>query len=678
MLLFSAPALYAQGKVRVAAIGDSVTEGLGLAEGQSYPSVLQNLLGEGYEVGNFGHSGATVLRKGHNPYARTEKLTRALAFRADIAVIHLGLNDTDPRNFPHYRDEFIRDYLWLIDTLKATNPQLDIWVCTMTPVFTGHPRFSSSTFSWYHQIQELIAEVAKIRELPLIDFYGELHGRPDLFTDVPTLHPNAAGAARIAALVRQHLTGDFGGLRVAPVFTENMVVQRGKPFRVWGKANAGVTLKVTWEDKSQYTQSGKDGAWEVTFPAPDADFKPKSLRIERGNETLLFTNILVGDVWLASGQSNMEFPLRNAFRGDSLAAMAGNHIRLLQLDSRARTDNVAWDSLTLKKTNELDFFSGSWVENSAEAAATFSAVGYAFAHELSKNQNVPIGIIHLSVGGSPQMAWLPRGSLEADARFVQALHPWRKSDYLMAWCRERATENVSLMDSPFQQHPYAPAYIYEAGIKPLLPFSLKGVIWYQGESDAENPELYAQLFPYFVQEWRKQWQQDLPFFFVQLSSMERPSWPYFRDTQRRLLDQVPDAGMVVTSDIGEAHDVHPREKIMVGERLARWALNRVYGNKVTPSGPLFSGYARKNNTLEISFRYGEGLAPRDGEHLTGFAVQTADGRQNAVQAKIVKGKVVVETPPNARALVYGWDPVSRGNLVNAAHLPASTFQIILQ
>lgn len=672
--------LFAQHKIKVASIGDSVTEGLGLKAGESYPAVLQNLLGGGFEVGNFGHSGATLLREGHNPYAQTRRFSDAIAFQADIAVIHLGLNDTDPRNFPHYRDHFIQDYLWLIDTLKAANPEIQIFICKMSPVFTGHPRFSSSTFQWYHRIRELISRVAEVRRLPVIDFFSELHGRPDLFTDAPTLHPNAQGAMKIAEVVKQHITGDFGGLRLAPVFTENMVIQRGKPFRIWGKANAGTRVTVWWKNLVKYTQSGTNGAWEIIFPASEADFSPQTLSIENESRKVIFRNVLVGDVWLAAGQSNMEFPVRSAFRGDSLATVAGKNraIRLLQFESYARTNPAAWDSIALKKANELSFFSGQWQENTPAHAAAFSAVAYSFAHELAKDQQVPIGIIHLSVGGSPQLAWLPRLSLESDPDFVQALHPWRKSDYLMAWCRERATQNLSLTPSPFQQHPYAPAYIFEAGIRPLLPFALQGTIWYQGESDAENAELYERLFPYFVQEWRAQWQQDLPFFYVQLSGMERPSWPYFRDVQRRLLEKTPNTGMVVTSDIGEAHDVHPREKIVVGERLARWALNRVYGRNILPSGPLFSGYTRKKDKIELSFRYAQGLAASGGETLRGFGFQTREGRLVPASARIEKGRVLIDALPEAVSLVYGWEPVSKGNLINAARLPASTFHILLK
>ena len=683
LFLFCTGSVWSKTPVRVAAIGDSVTEGLGLEnpEETDYPAVLQALLGDAYEVKNFGHSGATLLRNGHNPYVATQQLQDAVAFQADIAVIHLGLNDTDPRNFPHYRDQFVKDYLWLIDTLKANNPDLQIFICKMSPIFTGHPRFTSSTFDWYHLLQKQITQVAEAIQSPVIDFYGELHNRPDLFTDKPTLHPNRQGAAQIAKIVQQHITGDFGGLQLPPVFGKYMVVQRDKPFQIWGKANAGTTVEITWDNKNEQVSVGTDGHWQLTFPAPTLNRKPQTLRIKNGDSDFVYDQVLVGDVWLAAGQSNMEFALQQAIHGDSLAAMADQQpmIRLLQFDSYAQTTNTAWDSTALVKANELDFFKGAWSENNPQNALRFSAVAYAFAQEIVESQSIPVGIIHLSVGGSPQLAWLPRISLESNPNFVGSLHPWRQTDYLMGWCRERATKNVSLSTSAFQQHPYAPSYIFEAGIAPLVPFALRGVIWYQGESDAENAELYAKLFPYFVEQWRQQWQEEFPFYYVQLSSIERSSWPYFRDVQRRLLTKLPNAGMAVSSDIGDPQDVHPREKITVGKRLAQWAMHREYGMDNIPSGPLLKNFSVNDDHIIIDFDYADGLTTVGGQTIAGLAFQTEDGRTIPAVASMKKEIVYVAKPDNVdvKTLVYGWEPVSTGNLVNRAELPASTFQIEL-
>lgn len=681
--LFCAHPLWAQKIVKIAAIGDSVTEGFGLENPakEAYPAVLQRLAGETYLVENFGHSGATLLKKGHRPYAETQEFAEAVAFQADIAVIHLGLNDTDPRNFPNYRDEFVADYLWLIDSLKQNNPDLQIYIANLSPIFTGHPRFSSSTFTWYHAVRELINQVAEARRLPVIDLYAALHNRPDLITDAPTLHPNKQGATIIAKTVYKHLTYDFGGLKLPPVFGDYMVIQRDKPFLIWGTANGNTSVQVTWAGQTKQVTTGTDGRWTLSFPAPKANKKPQSLSIKNEDTELVFHHVLVGDVWLAAGQSNMEFPLKAALQGDSLANTADSQksIRLLQFDSYARTDNIIWDSLTLKKANELDFFQGNWEQNSEENAMDFSAVAYAFGDEIAKNQDVPIGIINLSVGGSPQLAWLPRFSLEKNPDLVQSLHPWRQTDYLMGWVRTRANKNLELTSSPFQQHPYAPAYIFEAGLAPIIPFALSGMIWYQGESDAENTELYSRLFPYFIQEIRAQWNDEFPFYYVQLSSIERPSWPHFRDAQRQLLQDIPNSGMVVTSDIGDAKDVHPREKLPVGRRLARWALNQHYNQDITPSGPLFKSYNATTDAIEIYFDYGEGLTTSDSQPLRGFAFQTLDGQTIAVNAKIKNDRVIVSTLPDrpVTALIYSWKAYSDGNLINSAGLPASTFRFIL-
>src|SRR5690606_13433185 len=441
--------------------------------------------------------------------------------------------------------------------------------------------------------QEKITQVAETTQSPLIDFYKELHARPKILTGTPTIHPNRQGAAKIATIVQEHLTGDFAGLQLPPVFGKYMVVQRDKPSQVWGRANAGTTVEVEWDKKSQQIAVGIDGGWKLTFPAPTLNKKPQTLRIKNSDQELIYDQILVGDVWLAAGQSNMEFRLHQALHGDSLATTADQYqqIRLLSFNSYAETTNSAWDTTTLAKANELDFFKGEWTENNVENALCFSAVGYAFAQQIAESQDIPVGIINLSVGGSPQLAWLPRIALESNPNFVGSLHPWRSTDYLMGWCRERASKNVSRSGSVFQQHPYAPSYIFEAGLAPLVPFAFRGMIWYQGESDAENAELYVKLFPYFIAQLRQQWQDEFPFYYAQLSSIERPSWPHFRDLQRKMLAEIPKTGMAVTSDIGDPKDVHPTEKITVGKRLAQWAIHQEYGLNDVPSGPLLKDFS---------------------------------------------------------------------------------------
>ena len=215
-----------QEKIRVAGVGNSVTYGYLLEnrERDCYPAVLQRLLGDGYEVGNFGHSGATLLNHGHRPYTQTQEYTATVAYAADLVVIHLGLNDTDPRNWPNYNDDFINDYLALIDTFRKVNPTCRIWICRMTPIFHAHPRFKSGTRDWFQLEQQAITNVAAIADVQLIDLHHNLYCRPDLFPDA--LHPAPEGAAILAKTVYSALTGDYGGLQMPDIYSDGMVLQR--------------------------------------------------------------------------------------------------------------------------------------------------------------------------------------------------------------------------------------------------------------------------------------------------------------------------------------------------------------------------------------------------------------------------------------------------------------------
>ncbi|AYD48373.1 GDSL-type esterase/lipase family protein [Arachidicoccus soli] len=682
IFLFSQNIFAQKQKIKIACIGNSVTYGYTLPNPstQSYPALLQKKLGNNFIVGNFGHSGATLLRQGHNPYYKTKEFSEALQMRPDIAIIHLGLNDTDPRDFPNFRDEFIPDYNRLIDTLRKINPKMKIYICKMTPIFTGHPRFMSSTFDWYWNLQERIEQIAKINQTGLIDLYEALHNRPDLFTDAPTLHPNVQGAAKLCDVIYKGITGDFGGLKMPDIFTDNMVLQRNKPIIVWGVANAGTTVEVTFHHQEKETIVTANGKWKITFPKMNATTKPDSLSIENEGKKLVFQNILVGDVWLCSGQSNMYFSLAESKGGDSIAdrAIEKEHIRLYKYKPFAETDNVAWDSAALTKADNLDFFSGQWKLNKENAAKEFSAVGYIFGKKIQQEENVPVGLIEVAVGGSPLISWLDRLTLESNPLFEPALHNWRNSDYLMDWCRARINTNLKNATSPYQRHPYDPCFNFEAGIANIIPFPIKGVVWYQGESDADNPELYKKLFPVFVNDWRQQWKDNFPFYYVQLSSIERPSWNYFRNAQRELLSQIPNSGMAVTSDLGDKMNVHYTNKTPVGMRLADLALHYTYNSmKIIPNGPLVKSVVEKNNQIEISFSQSEGLTTSDKKEVRGFQLLNDKGYFMPAKAIINDNKIFIIIPKNEKIekVVYGWKPFTRANLVNSADLPASTFMM---
>jgi sialate O-acetylesterase len=637
---FFLPEALARVPLRVACLGNSVTFGAGLRQPahESYPAVLQGLLGNKYEVKNFGLSGATLLKKGHRPYHKSAEFEAAIAFNPDIAIVHLGLNDTDPRNWPEYKDDFEADYAWLLDTLKKSNPKVKLFVCRLTPIFSGHPRFRSGTRDWYWQIQEKITVIAEVNNAQLIDLYKPLHDRPDLFAD--NLHPDKEGAAIIAQTAYQALTGDFGGLKLPQHFGNHMVLQRNAGIPIYGKANAGQKIDVTFNDRSLSTSADVYGNWKVTFPAMPAG-GPYQLRIRTDGTNIVFNDILLGDVWLCSGQSNMAFPLKNsAGAAQELKQAENKNLRLFKMNPLSETNNTAWDSAVLAKTNKLEFFSGSWQSSDSASAAGFSAVGYHFGQKIQASENVPVGLIEIALGGSPIESWIDRKTLEHHEQLVGLLINWRKSDFIMPWVRERADVNLENSSVAKQRHPYEPAYNYEAGIAKLIQSPIKGVIWYQGESNTHNAELYQAEFKTLVQSWREKWHQNLPFYYVQLSSIERPSWPSFRNMQRELQSQVPGVGMAVSSDLGDSLDVHPVEKREIGRRLALLALKGTYGRRLKASGPIASSALKEQNEVVITFSEAKQLSAKDHKALEGFELLTDKGKHIPVSAAIKKTRFI--------------------------------------
>ncbi len=669
----------AQKKTRVACVGNSVTYGYLLPEREknAYPSQLQALLGDGYEVGNFGHSGSTLLRKGHRPYDRLPEFRQALDFKADLVVIHLGLNDTDPRNWPQHSEEFIPDYRALIDSFRTVNPAAKIWICRMTPIFHGHRRFQSGTRDWHALIQQRIEQIAATAGVGLIDLYEPLHKRPDLFPDF--LHPNAEGAGILARTVYGAITGDHGGLRLPQTFGSGMVVQRERPFIVHGTANAGEEVRVKFASKKRRTTAAADGRWSVEFPAMKAG-GPYEMTVEAASGARSFDDIWVGEVWLCSGQSNMEFRLEQIYTAKEDIARADNlaRVHLYNMRSLCPTYAVEWDEARLDTVNKLGYIlPAGWERCNSRTAAKFSAVAYHFGRVLADSLGCHVGLISNAVGGSPTEAWIDRTTLENDIPNI--LLDWRNGDYVQQWARDRAALNSKKSANPLQRHPYEPAYLFESGILPLERYGVRGVIWYQGESNAHNVELHERLFGLLEKSWRCHWQNDeMPFYFVQLSSIApRGSWPHFRDSQRRLAETLPATWMAVSSDLGDSLDVHPRHKRQIGERLAASALHNTYGMAdVAHSGPAYRSAVRKGGKLVLSFDHAEGMRPAGGERFIGFEVAGVDGLYRPAEVS-VKGRTLTVWSKEVKrpcAVRYGWQPFTRANLVNAAGLPASTFR----
>ena len=716
---------------RVACIGNSVTYGYGLKDREhtAYPVRLQEMLGDGFQVRNFGHSGATLLYKGHRPYIHTEEFRQALDFKADWVVIHLGLNDTDPRNWPDWKEEFIPNYRALIDSFLTVNPKARVLICQMTPIFDRHHRFQSGTRDWHAQVQQAIRTVAQGAKVQMIDLFTPLHSRPELFPDA--LHPNAEGAKILAQTVFSALTGKYGGIKLPPVYCNGMVLPRDEPLLLEGTADARQHIEVELiKDRKVVAQRGAfthaDGSWSVQLPLMKAggpyqmrltstplntkhyqNYYPKGYPFEMMSRmpsyqdgrqkpatTLTLDSLWFGDMWLASGQSNMELRVDQCNTlGQDLADVARlKNLHLFNMPARARTDAVQWPDSVITYTNQLRHmdFQG-WRTATPDVVRRFSAIAYHFGRVLSDSlQDVPVGIICNAVGGSTTESWVDRGTLERE--FPNILADWLHADYGQPWARARAAQNIALaldkespLYNPLTRHPYDPAYLFEAAIAPLGHLPIKGVLWYQGESNAHNIEVHERLFRLLEQSWRawfgRRWHSEfhqrpeLPFYVVQLSSLNRPSWPAFRDSQRRLADELPHTWLVVTTDVGDSLDVHYTTKRPVGERLALQALAHTYGHSVESESPCPRYViAGQSQTLIVSFDHADGLTA-----TRGFEIASWDGIFHPATVVVDANKVVLKAdgvtfPQKVR---YNWTPVARGDLCNGAGLPASTFSLPL-
>lgn len=661
--------------VRVACIGNSITAGYLLPDPgrQSYPGVLQRLLGEGYEVANFGHSGTTLLRRGHRPYTGKEEYRASLEFVPDIAVIHLGVNDTDPRDWPDFRDDFVEDYLDLIASYRSVNPDVRVIISRLTPLGAAHRRFPTGTEAWRDSINRRIERVAVAAGVELMDLGARLTDRPDLIHDA--IHPDSTGAVLMAREAAAAITGRRGPTSLRPVYRPGMVLQRYRPVRIEGFADSGTPLRVGFDGDTVSVTAGTDGRWAALLP-PRPEATGLTLTVEAPDTVITLADVAMGEVWIASGQSNMEFRLKDAANAaEVIPVCADSLLRFFTMRPAAVTNSGTWPAELMARVDSLDYYElpESWEGVTPDNAPELSAVAYFFGRRLRDALGVPVGIVANAVGGSTTESWIDIETLWREEPGV--LVDWQTNDYIQPWAQGRARLNA-----PGHRHPYEPSYLFAAGIRPLGQLPVAGTIWYQGESNAHNAEVHERMFRRLVGSWRDALgSADMPFLTVQLSSLDRPSWPAFRDSQRRLAREMPGVWMAVSSDVGDEHDVHPRLKEPVGDRLARIALRRVYGDTgVADSGPEPETARAIPGALEITMSAAEGMHPADGDSIRGFEVAASPfGPFHPAQAR-VEGNTIILTSmqePNPAAARYGWQPYTDANLVNSAELPASTFSI---
>ena len=483
-------------------------------------------------------------------------------------------------------------------------------------------------------------------------------------------------------------------VRLPRIFTDHMVLQREMPVNVWGWADPGEKVTVEIAGQSHSATADAEGKWRVTLQ-PLAVGEPLKMAV-KGKNQVKVNDILVGEVWVCSGQSNMEWPISLSYGADLVRTEANvPQIRLLSVKPvGAQTPN--------------DDIDERWQVCTPETVNGFSAVGYHFGRQLHETLGVPIGLINNAWGGSSCEAWVSREKFEGEALYEPMLARWKqteseydeaklRADYeaqLAEWRKARdaaeakgeAVPGRPGSDNPlFTQH--RPGNLFNARIVPLAPFAIRGAIWYQGESNAGRAYQYREMFPLMISSWREAWGQgDFPFYWVQLADFkdEKPEpaesdWAELREAQTMTLDRLPKTGEAVIIDIGEGKDIHPRNKEDVGERLARWALANDYGVQIDHASPRYDHFEVQGNKAIVTFRhFGEGLMVFDVPEIRGFALAGKDRKWHVAQAKVISPnhqvEVTCEAVPEPIAVRYAWADNPMVNLYSSSGLPVTPFR----
>ncbi|HAU36320.1 MAG TPA: sialate O-acetylesterase [Phycisphaerales bacterium] len=493
------------------------------------------------------------------------------------------------------------------------------------------------------------------------------------------------------------------GVRLASVFGGNMVLQRDMPLRIWGTAAAGEKVTVSFAGQTQTATAEASGKWQVRLePVPAGG--PHVMKVSGENEITL-NNVLVGEVWLCSGQSNMLFEVREGRdAAQEIAAAKYPQIRLFSVGlNPAAEPRDACDILSKGPGSERF---NKWMECSPRTVGLFSAVAYYFGRELHQELKVPIGLIHSSWGGTAAEAWTPLETLKSDPEYADILrrmaeYPRRYSEELLpryekdlaAWQKVSDATKAQGKPAPRRprapyapdKHPKLPTVLYNGMIHPVIPYGIRGVVWYQGESNADRAYQYRKLLPAMIGSWRERWGQgDFPFGIVQLANYHSPKaqpeesdWAELREAQTMTARTVPHCGLALAIDLGEATTIHPPNKQDVGKRLALWALAKVYGKQIAFSGPMYESMKVEGGAIRVRFSHvGKGLAARSGAALEGFQIAGQDRKFVWADARIDGDSVVVrsEKVPAPAAVRYAWARNPKGNLYNDAGLPACPFR----
>lgn len=474
-------------------------------------------------------------------------------------------------------------------------------------------------------------------------------------------------------------------VKLPALISDHMLLQQQGPVRIWGWADPGESVTVGFLGQKVAGKAGADGRWAI-FLKPLKAGQAGEMTIA-GKNSIKIQDVLVGDVWVGSGQSNMGFTMARVDRAEQeIAAANFPQIRLFSVKLQV-ADQPAEDT------------TGKWVLCSPETVKNFSAVLYLFGREIHQTRKMPVGLINSSWGGTPAQSWTTRGTLESDPALKFILDDWKltlerypaaKEKYdaqLAAWKTAAAEARQSGKTPPAAPRPPAgpghqntPGGLYNAMISPLIPYAIKGAVWYQGESNASATHAYAyrRLFRAMIEDWRRDWNiGPFPFGFVQLANFKsNVYWPVLRESQSETLN-LRNTGQAVIIDVGMADDIHPTNKQDVGHRLALWARATVYGEKLVYSGPVYRTATTEGGKMRLWFDHvGGGLEARGGGKLTGFVIAGSDGNFVPADATVDGETIVVSCSqvPEPVAVRYAWEDNPACNLINREGIPASPFR----
>jgi len=496
-------------------------------------------------------------------------------------------------------------------------------------------------------------------------------------------------------------------IKMPAIFSDGMVLQQAQLVRIWGTAEAGEDVKVTFGEQSHSSLTDPTGKWSITLNPMSANAQPANL-VVAGKNTITLKNVLVGEVWICSGQSNMQWTVQQAGKAqEEIAAAKHPQIRMFNVERHP------------SMTPETDC-KGVWKEATSANVGEFSAVGYFFGRHLHHVLKVPVGLINTSWGGTRVEAWTSREALEERPCATEMLSDWkevvakwdgpkelaafeqRKADW-QAQVQKIDTESAKLPADQKKPKPAAPrppedptktphhpSVLFNGMVAPLVPYAVKGAIWYQGESNQRRAFQYQELLPTMINDWRKQWTDPFSFYIVQLANFgngkpvtKEPgvpdTWAELQEAQTLTAQTLDKCGIAIINDIGEQNDIHPKNKQEVGRRLALWALAKDYGKAGAEyCGPLYLSSVVKEDKIRVQFTHtGSGLKTRDGGEPKCFQITGADQKWVWAKAKIEGSEVVVwnESVPQPIGVRYAWAswPVD-ANLINAEGLPASCFR----